>query len=209
MIFKTIAASAAIGLGLLAVVPGVAMASTAGSRPPAVQVRCSAKGVKPGAKPGPAVVRPACCAAKTLGHKGGHVSTFGCCALLIQSGRPPGGKATLTPVAKPVPIRVAACGGQKMTFDLPAYSSTATEVRGPRLTVHELVIYRQRVFLISSVHGRSFTLAELFTGLKKSARPVRIVQLPVFTNGANAITDGHAVVLRASLALVVAIKRVP
>jgi hypothetical protein len=223
MNFRTIAASAAIALGLLAAVPGTAMASTAGSGPTPVQVRCPPKGVQGGGpvtkvaccanavvrKRGGPVAKVACCANAVVSKHGGLVTSIACCARLVRSGPPPGPGVGPVPIATPVAARVAACGGQSMTFDMPAYSSTATEVSGPRLTAHELVIYKQRLFIIRSVHGRSFTLTQLLNRLKKPAQPVRILKLALFTNGATAITDGHAIVLRGQFSIVVAIKRVP
>ena len=103
-----------------------------------------------------------------------------------------------------------------MTFDLPAYSSTATEVSGPRLAPHELVIYKKQLFVIRSVHGHSFTLALLPSPVRQQVKPgqkpvaVRVtLKLKPFTNGATAITDGHAVVLGGPLAVEVRLKRAP
>ena len=167
MTIRTIAASAALALGVLAAVPGVAMASTAatastaGSSARPVPVRCP----HPGRKAGPV--------------------------------HPP----------------VVACAGQQMTFDMPAFATTATELSGPRLTAHELVIYQRHVFMIRSVHGRAFTLARLpvltltvpHGVVRKRHAVTAAIRLSPFRNGANAITDGHAIVIRALVAITVRI----
>jgi hypothetical protein len=238
MKIRRIAASAVVALGLVAVVPGVALASSAGSTPPAVQLRCPPKGV---VKHGSPVTERSCCPAATVKkHSGPPAVAVACCAstVVIKHGKVTGnGKSPVLQVAccgplavaraphgKVVPISrpkgtvfaVAACGGQAMTFDLPAYSSTATELSGPRLTSHELVIYKKQVFVIRSVHGHSFTLAQLPTPVRQQVKPghkpgpVQVtIKLKLYTNGATAITDGHAVVLGGPLAVAVAIKRAP
>jgi hypothetical protein len=247
MILRRIAATAAVALGSLAAVPGVAMASTGGSAPPVVEFHCpkvvkahgpavqlaccAAKAVKKhggtpavvaACCPGAVVTRhgkvtsvkvASCCPNVVLSKRGGGgpVLRVACCARLIRVGSAPG---QVVPVPSPSPSPgpflfpvTAACGlGQPMTFDMPAYSSTATEVSGPRLTAHELVIYQRHTFMIRSVNGRSFTLDQL-PGLVKKPGPVFTFTL--FTNGATAIIDGHAVVLRGLAAITVSIKRVP
>jgi hypothetical protein len=238
MMIRRIAASAAVALGLVAVVPGVALASSAGSAPPVVQLRCPPKGVVKHGSPatersccpaatvkkhsGPPAVVGACCASVVV-TKHGKVTSNGkspvlqvaCCGQLVVAGSPRG---RVVPVSRPkhTAFPVAACAGQAMTFDLPAYSSTATEVSGPRLAPRELVIYKKQLFVIRSVHGHSFTLALLPSPVRQQVKPgqkpvaVRVTfKLKPFTNGATAITDGHAVVLGSPLAVAVRIKRAP
>ena len=255
MKIRRIAASAAVALGLVAVVPGVALAASAGSTPPAVQLRCPPKGVVKHGSPatersccpaatvkrhgGPPAVVVACCASTVVTKHGKVTSTtvasccpntvvtkrgdgktpvlqVACCAGLVVVAGSPGGRVVPVPSPKRAPFPVAACAGQAMTFDLPAYSSTATEVSGPRLTPRELVIYKKQVFVIRSVHGHSFTLALLPTPVLRQVKPghkpgaVRVTLKPKpFTNGATAITDGHAVVLGSPLVAAVWIKRAP
>jgi hypothetical protein len=241
MVIRRIAAAGGVALALLAGVPGVAMASTAGSSPPV------SSPAGPGPKPGQIL-----CAKQAVVKRGGGpvapVTAVGCCARLVKRGYlvkrghlvRPGGQPVLRKVSsRPFPIAalgccpalpiihpgfpvkrgvghvstrtlkviaVAACGtGQSMTFDLPAYSSTATEVSGPRLTAHELVIYMRQLFMIRSVNGDSFTVARLFPR-QRPARLIRIGTLPAFTNGATAITDGHAIVFPGPVAIAIRAK---
>lgn len=198
MMIRTIAASAAVAFALAAAVPGVAMASTAGPASRPAPVRCPPKVVHDGGGP---VTRAACCAVKVVKKSGGTVTVTrsGCCASMVVVG-----PASVTP-SRQVPV--PGCAPRPMTFDLPAFATTATEVSGPRLTVHELVLYKHRIFLVRSVHGRSFTVALLSAPVRvqvpRHKNPVTIrIQLKPFRNGATAITDGHAVVLRGPVAIV-------
>jgi hypothetical protein len=72
------------------------------------------------------------------------------------------------------------CQQQTLTFSMRAYSGTATEVQGPRLSTGEVVIYRHQFYTVGSVWYRHFTL-----DLGGSQ----------FTNGAYPIWDGTATVL--------------
>lgn len=217
MMIRTIAAAAAVALASLAAVPGVAMASTPaastpGSGPRPVQVQC-ARTV--GKARGP-VTRVACCAqvvkrgtvsAPSGGPRTITVRGAACCPPFVVAGAPPVKRIHVksVPVKNGGPaatsVRVVACASRPMTFDMPAFASTATEVSGPHLAAHELMIYNKQVFMIRSVHGRTFTLSRLATPVAKpvspvgTVKPVRTVKLGLFTNGATPITDGHAVVL--------------
>jgi len=210
MIIRRFAAAGAVALAFAAAVPGAAMASSAGSSPRPVQVQCGGKTVvKRGGGPVAPVARPGCCG--LLVKRGQFVKrgrpvkqkvgsgdipfpALACCPTLIKGGSPPRLRVSQGSVT------VAICGTQRMTFDMPAYSSTATEVSGPRLTAHELVVYKQRLFMIRSVSGRSFTLTRLFS-LGKPLQPVQAIKPALFTNGATAITDGHAVIVRGLIAV--------
>jgi hypothetical protein len=213
MMIRTIAAAAAVALASLAAAPSVAMASTsgastAGSGPRLVKVDCSRTA---GKARGP-VVRAACCAqfvkrSKVPAPGGGPrpvtVVAATCCPPLtakvpfpakpvhIKHVRVKSGGPGVTAVA----VRAFGCGSQPMTFDMQAFASTATEVSGPHLSTHELMIYKHQVFMIRSVQGRTFTLSRLASPVVKPVSPVRTVKLGLFTNGATPITDGHAVVL--------------
>lgn len=138
-------------------------------------------------------------------------------------------KGTVSPTGSPgraVPVTVAACKAQRMTFDMAPYSRTATEVSGPRLTARELLVYQHRVFQIGSVHGRSFTLVKVRApallrapvrlsgkACKKPAPAPALSPAPVrsklFRNGATTIERGHAYVLRGPVVLVVKPARLP
>jgi hypothetical protein len=215
MMIRTIAAAAAVALASLAAAPSVAMASTSGastsgSGPRLVKVDCSRTA---GKARGP-VVRAACCAqfikrSKVSAPSGGPrtvtVATATCCPPFIVSVPFPAKPVHIKPVhikhvrvkngVTAVPVRALGCGSQPMTFDMQAFASTATEVSGPHLTTHELMIYKHQVFMIRSVEGRTFTLSRLATPVVKPVSPVRTVKLGLFTNGATPISDGHAVVL--------------
>jgi hypothetical protein len=216
MVMKRLAAIAATALVALATGPGVALASAGGPSPQPIQSPCLRGGV---------VVK-----------RGVPVRAFACCGIVVIKGGPPG----LRPVpgiGRPVPgpgrpVPATACRIQLMTFDMPAFSSTATEVSGPRLSAHELVVYKQQVFMIASVQGRAFTLDRLPVPFGRAfpvggkpvpvSKPhlpgkrfpfgkkrVAIVKLAPFTNGATAITDGRAFVLHGPVAVVVSIKPAP
>jgi len=172
-------AVSALALGLLAV-PTTAMASTGGtaagtvvsSGPVPVKVRCpppvlhltSAPGAAPvatwivrttSAAPVPRSVRIICCA-----------SIPGAVPVAVK----PGGKPIL---------RV--CSLPSLVFDLASGASVATEVRGPRLSVHEVVFYRGNVYIVRSAWGDKFTLD--FRGR-------------LFVNHGPAVHDGHALAIR-------------
>ena len=74
--------------------------------------------------------------------------------------------ATLTPVkklpGKAFPVKVfpwrAFCAPQGLVFDMPAGGRTLTEVRGPRLSVHEMIFYRGTSYTVAFVQGSRFTL---------------------------------------------------
>jgi len=182
MTIRAIAASAAIASVLLTAVPAAAMAST-GS----------------GAKPTP----PRPCAAAVTAARGGPALRVACCGRPVVVIRHRG--------AAPVPLRfvpVRACAARSMRFDMPAFASTATEVSGPRLSAHDLVIYQRKTFMIESVHGRAFTLARLPVLAARRSGPVRrpwvtAIKIVRFRNGATAITDGRAQVLGGPLVIVV------
>jgi hypothetical protein len=50
------------------------------------------------------------------------------------------------------------CQQQTVTFDMARFSSTATEVQGPRLTAGEVILYQNQYYTIGSVWYRHFTL---------------------------------------------------
>jgi hypothetical protein len=201
MIIRRIAATAAAAVALLAVAPGVARASSAGTSPRPAPARCKVTVVGK--------------------HGGGPVTAAGCCAVLIKAhpvtikGHPVTIKRKPVTIARALP---ASCGSRPVTFDMPAFSRTATEVSGPHLTTHELFIYDGRIFTIASVQGSAFTLDRLpAVALKRfpaGGKPVPVsrkhltaVKPAPFTNGATAITDGHARVLGGPAVIAISVKR--
>jgi hypothetical protein len=72
------------------------------------------------------------------------------------------------------------CQQQALTFNLAAYSSRATEVSGPQLSVGETVLYQNEFYTVASVWHRHFTLDQGGS---------------LYTNGAYPIWDGSASVL--------------
>jgi hypothetical protein len=210
MMIRTIAAAAAVALASLAAVPAVAQASTSGSStsgtgPRLVRVDCQRTA---GKARGP-VVRVGCCAQLTKrsvvrapsgGPRTVTVAAATCCPPFIVGVPFPAKPVHLKHVrvkkgVTAVAVRAFGCGSQPITFDMPAFASTATEVSGPHLTTHELMIYKHQVFMIRSVQGRTFTLSRLATPAVKPVTALRTVKLGLFTNGATPITDGHATVL--------------
>jgi hypothetical protein len=210
---KRIAAVAAATLALTAAVPGAAMAGTAGTAsaastaqpipqpapfgcPRLLLIRAAHGHVRvhrgtahkgrlfpaPGGKPGFPVI---CCAAAVV--KGG----------LPFPGRPGHGRPVhLKRVhAGPGPVFFRVCQARLLTFDMPAFASTATEVSGPHLSAHQLVIYRSNLYRIGSASGQEFTLDRL--------GPPFIPGGQLFTNGATPIVDGHATVLGRVTAIVI------
>jgi hypothetical protein len=222
MTIRRIAAAAAVALGLVAAVPGVAMASTAsasGSGPQPVTVKCLPKAKQGGSFvccPTVVVAKAVAQSVAKSGHPlAGHPIQVGCCpgpvagkhpvAVAKPGPAPKGGQpivvlACCAPFQRIGPAPVAACNAQPMTFDMAAFATTATEVSGPRLTAHELVFYQHQMFMISSVHGRAFTLVRLpvFARLRHQ---VTAGPTP-FRNGGTPITDGHALVVHGPVIVV-------
>lgn len=169
MKLKRVTALGAVVLGLLAV-PATALASPASSppRPVAVAYPClPLRHLPPDVSPAPAVtVVPGKTAPVNV------TRIVGCCGPL--------GYARLKQSKLPV-FRVA-CAARVLVFDMPAGGRLITEVRGPRLHVHDAVFYRGRVYTVTAVVGSRFAL-------DYRGKP--------FVNGEYAIHDGKAVVLGA------------
>jgi hypothetical protein len=157
-----------LGVGLVAA-PATAMASTGSSPPRPVPVtavlRCP-----------PVPIRAHSVVAQPIPVSG--VPIIACCGVVRYRG--------------PVKVyrgwvAVRACPAPSLVFDMPAGGSVLTEVRGPRLFVHEAIFYRGTIYTVASVHGGQFRLD---------------VRGKPFVNGGAAIHDGRAVVLRALTAAV-------
>jgi hypothetical protein len=205
MLMKRIAAIAAATLALTAAVPGVAMAGTASTAstakpiPQPVQLACPrlvlARAPHGRVHKG-AVHKGAVHKGRAFPVPGGKLGfPVICCAPALVKGRlpfpgPPGhGKPVHgKPVhGKPGPVFFRVCQARLLTFDMPAFGSTATEVSGPHLSAHQLVIYRSNLYRIGSVQGQNFTLDRL--------GPPFIPGGQLFTNGPTPIVDGRATVL--------------
>ncbi|HEX6522372.1 MAG TPA: hypothetical protein VF070_20545 [Streptosporangiaceae bacterium] len=78
------------------------------------------------------------------------------------------------------PVFRVTCAARVLVFDMPAGGRLGTEVRGPRLHVHDAVFYRGRVYTVMAVAGSRFAL-------DYRGKP--------FVNGRSAIHDGRAVML--------------
>jgi hypothetical protein len=161
-----------LGVGLMAA-PATAMASTGSSPPrpvPVTEVAVSLRCPPPFAvRPYPVVVRPVPAPGAWI---------IACCGIVRYRG--------------PVKVHrgwvaVRACPAPSLVFDMPAGGSVLTEVRGPRLFVHEAIFYRGTIYTVASVNGGQFRLD---------------VRGKPFVNGGAAIHDGQAVVLRALTAAV-------
>lgn len=170
MKLKRVAAFGATALGLLAV-PATAMASAGGPPPRPVAVKVVCPPFRPPPRPVPIAtltpVRPA--PAKVVPVKAPAVfRVFACC-----------GKGVVEHVSG-TSLR-AVCAPQSVLFDMPAGGRTLTELRGPRLRVHELIVYRRGIYSVASVRGANFTL-------DLRGKP--------FVNRGPAIRDGRALILR-------------
>lgn len=162
MKLKRVTALGAVVAGLLSV-PTTALASAGGPPPP---------------RPVPVAVRLIC-------------------PPLRLAPRPPA--VTLTPVnklpGKAFPVKVfpvrAFCGPQGLVFDMPAGGRTLTEVRGPRLSVHEMIFYRGTSYTVAFVQGSRFTL-------DLRGKP--------WVNRGPAIRDGRAFVVRGIVVEVCALR---
>jgi hypothetical protein len=168
----------AVGLGLLAVpFSGTALATPASSPPRPIAVTAMCPPLQASTRPAPvASATPVPVKRIELPPTSYFVA---CCGTVAGYGKVPGLRAV---------VRWAACPRQNLVFDMPAGGRIITEVRGPRLIVHEPVVYRGGIYTVTSVHGTRFTLD--FHG-----KP--------FVNHGAAIRDGRALILRAPVALVV------
>jgi hypothetical protein len=178
---KRIAALAATalvtaGLGLLAG-PGTAVASTIPTyKPPPVAVGCRLPVPRAKLRPPVSPKQALCCAAIEAR------------VIRAREIKPRGIK--VRPI-KGHRVTIVAwsgfCAARPLTFDLPAWSSTVTEVHGPRLYVREAVFYRGQIYTVASVSGDTFTVDRHGS---------------LFTNGGTAIVDGHALVLGRPLVVI-------
>jgi hypothetical protein len=168
-----IAALSVVVSGLLAV-PATAMASTSGSPAvPAISVtvavRCLPRPV-PQAKGAVGAVTIVPSPAVYVSARPGFPIRVFCCGLVHPGAIP----------------AFRACPLLTLVFDMRAGSSTITEVRGPRLSVHEAIYYRGGVYSVRSVRGDTFTVD--FRGR-------------LFVNHGAAIHDARAIVLRGAVFL--------
>jgi hypothetical protein len=180
-------AASALALGLLAV-PATAMASTggtpaatvAGTGPVPVKVRCPPPVLR--LAPAPTTVALSILRTRPVPVSGS--ATIVCCASV--------------PGAMPMPVKpggkpiVRACSLRPLIFDLAAGASVATEVSGPRLSVHEVVFYRGNIYTVRSAWGDKFTLD--FRGR-------------LFVNHGPAVHDGHALAIRGGVFIVVGVPK--
>jgi hypothetical protein len=179
MKLKRIAALSAVVFGLLAV-PATAMASTSGGPivAVAVELRCPLPHLlPPGATGAVTIVPSSAVPSSAVPSPAASISAVPatgvrivCCGLVKPGNRP----------------YVRACPPLTLVFDMRAGSSTITEVHGPRLFVHEPILYRGGFYTIRSVRGDKFTLD--FRGR-------------LFVNHGPAIHDGRAVVVRGEVFL--------
>ena len=170
-----IAACGAAMLSLLAI-PTTALASSP-PRPIAVKGMCSPLRAYP--KPAPvdsaAPVRTKVVKVPPTSYL---VRAVACCGVVVQYGQVPAHRSV---VLQPF------CPRQTLVFTMPSGGRAITEVRGPRLSVHDAVRYRGRVYTVASVWGHRFTLDYL-------GKP--------FVNRGAAIYDGKAVLLRGAVIVV-------
>jgi hypothetical protein len=188
---KRIAAlAAAVTLGLLAVPASTAMASTSGSvhKPVPVVFKCKLPKPAPAPTPVPGSTLSPAPSPAPVPAPGSRLQVI-CCGPGVQvvaNGRVVKGHRVIKGRGKgggklPAPITLRAfCAARILTFDLPADSSTVTEVHGPRLHVHEALFYQGRIFTVASVSGDTFTVDHNGS---------------LVTNGSTAIVDGRALVL--------------
>jgi len=64
------------------------------------------------------------------------------------------------------------CQQQTITFSMRAFSSTATEGQGPRLSVGEVVLYQRQFYTVGSVWHRHFTLDHDGYQFRNGAYPI-------------------------------------
>ncbi|MBV9450839.1 MAG: hypothetical protein JO345_33610 [Streptosporangiaceae bacterium] len=166
MKLKRVTALGAVVLGLLAV-PTTALASPASSTPGPVTVVASCPPFRPLplAAPVPAVtVVPG----KTASVNATPIA--GCCGPVVYA----------RPKQSEPPVYRVTCAARVLVFDMRAGGRLITEVRGPRLHVHDVVFYRGRLYTVAVVAGSRFAL-------DYRGKP--------FVNGGSAIYDGRATVL--------------
>jgi hypothetical protein len=170
-----IVALGAVSLGLLAV-PATAMASTGGALagtgkgPVPVKVACPpVHRLLPASSPVPAPVQ--------LTPVAQPVPVSGSVTIICCAPRPGAVAIPVKPGGRPI---AWACSVRPLVFDLAAGASVATEVHGPRLSVHELVFYRGGIYIVRSAWSDKFTLQ--FRG-------------QLFVNRGPAIHDGRALAI--------------